>query len=75
MTTAYVLTTLRQSFQLHFLEMATLLPPYFKRTRMQKLKARLVGAQGYQIFPLSKPVVGPNIALTAVPAYMAYTPT
>ena len=31
----------------------------------------LVGAQGYQRFPLSKPVVGQNIALGAVPAYRA----
>ena len=40
---------------------------------MQKLRAPLVGAQGYQGFPLSKPVVGPNIALNAAPAYRAYT--
>ena len=37
--------------------------------RVQKLKAPLVEAQGYQRFPLSKPVVGLNIALDAVPAY------
>ena len=46
---------------------------------MQKLSAPLVGAQGialeqencliYQRFPLSKPVVGRNIVLDAVPAY------
>ena len=30
----------------------------------------LVGAQGYHRFPLSKPVVGPNIALHTMPAYM-----
>ena len=40
---------------------------------MQKLKAALVGAQGYQRFPLSKAVVGKNIALEAVPAYRAST--
>ena len=33
----------------------------------------LVGAQGYQMFPLFKPVVGLNIALHAVPAYRAST--
>ena len=38
---------------------------------MQKLRASEVGAQGYQRFPLSKPVVGGNIALRAVPAYRA----
>ena len=32
-----------------------------------------VGAQGYQTFPLYKPVVGRNIALRAVPAYRAST--
>ena len=31
----------------------------------------LVGAHGYHRFPLSKPVVGPNIALHAVSAYRA----
>ena len=33
----------------------------------------LVGSQGYRRFPFSKPVVlvGPNIALHAVPAYKA----
>ena len=30
---------------------------------MQKLRATLVGAQGYPRFPLSKPVIGLNIAL------------
>ena len=29
----------------------------------------MVRAQGYSRFPLSKPVVGPNIAMHAVPAY------
>ena len=43
--------------------------------RMQKLRALLVGAQGYHKFPLSKPVVGQNIALDAVPAYRASIPT
>ena len=42
---------------------------------MQKLKppspSPLVGAQGYQRLPLSKHVVGQNVALDAVPAYMA----
>ena len=38
---------------------------------MQKLKVHLVGAQGYQKFPLSKPVVGQSIALDAVPARRA----
>ena len=33
----------------------------------------LVGAQGYQRFHLSKPVVGQNTALHAVPAYRAST--
>ena len=28
----------------------------------------LMGVQGYQRFPLSKPVVGQNVALNAVPA-------
>ena len=35
------------------------------------IKKQMVGAQGYQRFPLSKPVVGRNIALDAVPAYRA----
>ena len=35
---------------------------------MQKLRTPLVGAQGYQRFLLSKPVVGQNIALHAAPA-------
>ena len=35
---------------------------------MQKLKAPLLGAQGYQKFPLSKHVVVQNISLDAVPA-------
>ena len=43
--------------------------------RMQKLKVPLVGAQGYQRFPLSKPVVCQNIALDALPAYRASIPT
>ena len=30
-----------------------------------------MGAQGYQRFPISKPVVGQNIALGAVPAFRA----
>ena len=42
--------------------------------RMQKLKAPLVGAQGYQWFPLSKHVVGQKISLDAVPAYTASIP-
>ena len=43
---------------------------------MQKLKAPpLVGAQGYQRFPRSKPVVGQNIASGDVPAYRASIPT
>ena len=42
---------------------------------MQKLRALLVGAQGYQSFPLSKHVVGPDIFLDAVPAYRASIPT
>ena len=33
----------------------------------------LVGAQGYQRFHLSEPVVGQNLALHAVPAYRAST--
>ena len=41
--------------------------------QMQKLRAPLVGAQGYQKFPLSKPVVGQNIALHVVPAYWVST--
>ena len=32
-----------------------------------------MGAQGYEWFPLSKPVVGQNIALHAVPAYRVST--
>ena len=32
-----------------------------------------MGAQGYQRFPLSKAVVGQNIAVHAVPAYRAST--
>ena len=43
--------------------------------RMQKLKAFRVGDQGYQRFPFSKPVLGQNIALDAVPAYRASIPT
>ena len=38
-------------------------------SQMQKLRAALVGAQNYQRFPLSEPVVGQNIALHAVSAY------
>ena len=34
-----------------------------------------MGAQGYQRLPLSKHVLGQNIALDAVPAYMASVPT
>ena len=41
----------------------------------EKLSAPLVGAQGYQTSPLSKPVVGRNIALHAVAAYRAFIPT
>ena len=41
--------------------------------QMQKLRAPLVGAQGYQRFPLSRPVVGLDIALDAVTAYRAST--
>ena len=33
----------------------------------------LVGAQGCERFPLSKPVVGQNVALHAVPVYRAST--
>ena len=40
---------------------------------MQKLRADLVGAQGYQRLPLSKPVVGRNVVVHAVPAYRAST--
>ena len=40
---------------------------------MQQLGARLMGAQDYQRFHLAKPVVGPNIAFHAVPAYRAST--
>ena len=36
--------------------------------RMQKLRIPLMGPHGYQRFPLSKPVVGQNIALHAEPA-------
>ena len=43
--------------------------------RMQILSAPppLVGAQGYQRFPLSKPAVGWNVGLHAVPVYRAST--
>ena len=41
--------------------------------RMQKLSAPLMGAQGYQRFPLSKPVVRRNIAVYAAPVYRAST--
>ena len=39
-----------------------------------EIKSPLVGAQGYQRFPLSKPVyvVGQTLALNVVPAYLAY---
>ena len=40
---------------------------------MQKLRAPLVGSEGCQRFPFSKPVVGQSIALHAVPAYRAST--
>ena len=40
---------------------------------MQKLRASLVGSEGCQRFPFSKPVVGQSIALHAVPAYRAST--
>ena len=33
----------------------------------------MLGAQGYQMFPISKTVVGPNIAVYAAPTYKAYT--
>ena len=36
---------------------------------METLKAAVVGAQFYQMFPLSKPVVGQNIALGDEPSY------
>ena len=42
---------------------------------MQKLKDPLVGAQGYQRFPLSKPVIGQIIALGTVPVHRASIPT
>ena len=35
----------------------------------------LVGAQGYQWFPLYKPVVDKNIDVDAVLPYMAFIPT
>ena len=38
---------------------------------MQKLSAPVVGAQGYQRFPLYKSVVGRNIDLHAVPDFRA----
>ena len=41
--------------------------------RMQKLMAPNGGSEGYRRFPLSKPVVGRNIALHAVSAYRAST--
>ena len=43
--------------------------------RMQKTSAPLVGAQGYQMFPLSKPVVGRDIALHAVPVTWLLNPS
>ena len=47
-------------------------PPPGGVPRMHKLR-ELVGAQGYQRFPLSKHAVGQNIAVHAVPAYRAST--
>ena len=44
---------------------SNLSPPHGGVPWMQKLKASLVGAQSYQRFPFSKPVVGQNIALHA----------
>ena len=45
------------------------LHPYPPRsTEDAEIKALPVGAQGYEKFQLSKPVVGQNIALHAVPA-------
>ena len=41
--------------------------------RPPPLPPPLVGAQGYHMFPLFKPVVGQNIALHAAPAYRAST--
>ena len=44
--------------------------------QIQKLRPPLpnrVGAQGYESVPISKPVVGQNIALHAMPAYRAST--
>ena len=38
---------------------------------MHNLRATLVGAQGYERLSLSKHVVGPSIALHAVPGYRA----
>ena len=38
-----------------------------------EIKGPLVGAQGYQRFPLSKPAVGWNVGLHAVPVYRAST--
>ena len=49
----------------------TPLPPRGGVTQTKKLRAPLVGAQGYQSFPLSKPVAGQHIALHAVLAYRA----
>ena len=40
---------------------------------VQKWRVSLMGVQGYQRFPLFKPVVGHNIALHTVPAYRAST--
>ena len=54
---------------------SNLSPPRDGVPRMQKLRTPLVAAQGYQRFPLSRPVVGQNIALDAVPAYRASMPT
>ena len=47
------------------------LSPRSRVPQMLKLTAPLVGAQSYQKFPLSKPVVGQDIALYAEHAYRA----
>ena len=68
-------TTLKLEFsqmlsKRHFSNLCQL-PPRCGVPQMHKLRIPLVGAQGYQRFPLSKPVVGQNIAVEVVPAFRA----
>ena len=59
--------------QVKSLSLCTSVVPRGGVPRMQKLKPHLAGAESYDMFPLSKPVVGQNRAVGVVPAYRAST--